>query len=53
MVKVTIDSTSSMTLQNNVKGNNTVYFVESTLDNNGTLQANVVTKAPLVPSLSL
>ncbi|MDR3998008.1 MAG: InlB B-repeat-containing protein, partial [Evtepia sp.] len=44
--KVTIDSTSSMTLQNNVKGNNTVYFVESTLDNNGTLQANVVTKAP-------
>ena len=44
--KVTIDSTSSMTLQNNVKGNNTVYFVESTLDNNGTLQANVLTKAP-------
>ena len=44
--KVTIDSTSSMTLQNNVKGNNTVYFVESTMDNDGTLQANVRTKAP-------
>ena len=44
--KVTIDSTSSMTLQNNVKGNNTVYFVESTMDNEGTLQANVKTKAP-------
>ena len=43
--KVTIDSTSSMVLQNNAN-NNTIYFVESTLDNNGTLQANVVTKAP-------
>ena len=44
--KVTIDSTSSMVLQNNANNNNTIYFVESTLDNNGTLQANVVTKAP-------
>ena len=44
--EVNIDSTSSMTLQNNVKGNNTVYFVESTMDNEGTLQANVTTKAP-------
>ena len=44
--EVNIDSTSSMTLQNNAKGNNTVYFVESTMDNEGTLQANVVTKAP-------
>ena len=43
--KVTIDSTSSMVLQNNAN-NNTIYFVESTMDNNGTLQANVVTKAP-------
>ena len=44
--KVTIDSTSSMVLQNNANNNNTIYFVESTLDNNGTLQANVVTKPP-------
>ena len=44
--KVTIDSTSSMVLQNNADNDNTIYFVESTLDNNGTLQANVVTKAP-------
>ena len=43
--KVTIDSTSSMVLQNNAN-NNTIYFVESTMDNKGTLQANVVTKAP-------
>ena len=45
--KVTIDNTSSMVLQNNEKNNNTIYFVESTLENNGTLQANVVSKAPV------
>ena len=44
--EVNIDSTSSMVLQNNADNNNTIYFVESTLDNNGTLQANVVTKVP-------
>ena len=42
---VAIDNTSSMVLQNNEKNNNTIYFVESTLDNDGTLQANVTTKA--------
>ena len=45
--KVTIDNTSSMVLQNNEKNNNTIYFVESTLENTGTLQANVVSKAPV------
>ena len=44
---VAIDNTSSMVLQNNEKNNNTIYFVESTLENTGTLQANVVSKAPV------
>ena len=42
---VSVDSTSSVKLLNNQSGN-TIYLVESNLKNSGTINAQVVTKAP-------
>ena len=43
---VTVDETSSFELTNNTNGNDTIYLVEATLDNDGVVKAEVVTKAP-------
>lgn len=42
---VSVDSTSAVELRNNTSGN-TIYLVESNLKNSGTINAQVVTKAP-------
>ena len=43
---VTVDETSFFELTNNAEGNDTIYLVEATLDNDGVVKAEVVTKAP-------